>query len=97
MTVSSTTSDPDPLNNSSTVEGTLVETADLAIVKAAVGSPVVGSPFAYTLTVTNDGPSLARGVVVTDEIPAQLQVDEVTADGWTCAVLPAAGSPTSVT
>lgn len=65
--------------------------------KAAVGSPVVGSPFAYTLTVTNDGPSLARGVVVTDEIPAQLQVDEVTADGWTCAVLPAAGSPTAVT
>ncbi|WP_282836797.1 hypothetical protein [Microbacterium flavum] len=97
VTVSSTTSDPDPLNNSSTVEGTLVETADLAIVKAAVGSPVVGSPFAYTLTVTNDGPSLARGVVVTDEIPAQLQVDEVTADGWTCAVLPAAGSPTAVT
>ena len=48
--------------------------ADLAITKTAGVSGAVhpGDQFAYTLTVTNNGPADATGVVVTDVLPAGL-------------------------
>jgi uncharacterized repeat protein (TIGR01451 family) len=47
--------------------------ADLAVVKAPSASPAhPGQQLGYTLTVTNNGPSDARDVVVTDSLPAQL-------------------------
>jgi uncharacterized repeat protein (TIGR01451 family) len=46
-----------------------------------------GGPITYTLTLTNAGPNLASGVVVTDTFPSGL-------DGlsWTCAVVANTGS-----
>ena len=40
---------------------------DLSIVKSDSQDPVtIGSPFSYTLTITNSGPSVANNVVITD-------------------------------
>jgi uncharacterized repeat protein (TIGR01451 family) len=44
--------------------------ADLAITKTAPGTVVAGAPLTYTVGVTNNGPSKATHVVVTDTLPA---------------------------
>lgn len=47
--------------------------ADLSVVKRASSSRVEpGSDASFELVVTNDGPSTARNVVVSDELPAEL-------------------------
>jgi uncharacterized repeat protein (TIGR01451 family) len=66
--------DPDPTNNHAavTVRAYVEEepTADLAILKQASADRVdVGAQFTYQLTITNNGPDDASGVVVTDPLP----------------------------
>ncbi len=70
-TVTGNEPDPDPGNNSST-EGTEVDPQfDLAVTKTDSVDPVVsGQSLTYTIDVINNGPSTARNVVVTDELPA---------------------------
>ena len=70
--VSSGTPDPNATNNSDLDSDTLGASADLALTKTAAptGSVTVGSNVVYTLTVTNNGPSNATGVTVTDPLPA---------------------------
>ncbi|RDZ29314.1 CARDB domain-containing protein [Lysobacter silvisoli] len=69
-TVSSTTSDPTPGNNTATSTPTPVASSDLAIVKGVSNStPTVGTNVTFTLTVTNNGPSAATGVSVADLLP----------------------------
>jgi uncharacterized repeat protein (TIGR01451 family) len=47
--------------------------ADLAVVKTASPNPVVaGQQLSYTLAATNNGPSPATGVTITDPLPASL-------------------------
>jgi len=61
-----------------TAEATIKVTgsADLAIVKTASPKPVVaGNKLKYTLAVTNAGPSEAKGVKVTDPLPATVTYD----------------------
>ncbi len=63
--------DPNMANNTSTVITNVNSEADLAIVKSATPSPVdAGKQLTYTLTATNNGPSDATGVTVTDALPA---------------------------
>jgi uncharacterized repeat protein (TIGR01451 family) len=67
------TADPNPGNNASTpVNTNVVAVADLGITKmTSNATPVAGgAAFAYTLTVTNNGPSDAKNVVLTDPLPA---------------------------
>lgn len=48
-----------------------VERADLSLAKTADPNPVIlGQDLMYTLTVSNEGPSAATGVVLTDTLPA---------------------------
>ncbi|MEO8505263.1 MAG: DUF11 domain-containing protein, partial [Acidobacteriota bacterium] len=63
--------DPAPGNNSATDNDTLSLGADLTISKAAGASTVApGSAVTYTIVTSNEGPSDASGVTVTDTFPA---------------------------
>ncbi|MGG8405831.1 DUF11 domain-containing protein, partial [Streptomyces sp. 12297] len=82
--------DPLPANNTSAAApppgGVTAPQADLGTVKStgAQASVAPGETFAYTVTVTNAGPSTARQVQVTDPLPAALAFVSA-ADGCTAA------------
>jgi uncharacterized repeat protein (TIGR01451 family) len=59
---------------------------DLTIVKEDSADPVsVGRTVLYRITVTNNGPDKATGVVVTDTLPAGLEILSVRANQGTCS------------
>ena len=69
--VTSDTTDPVPGNNSANEITTVQTQADLSIAKSDNPDPVIaGNNLLYTVTVTNNGPSDAQNVVVTDTLPA---------------------------
>ncbi|TMC76013.1 MAG: DUF11 domain-containing protein [Chloroflexi bacterium] len=71
VTVGSSTSDPNPDNNSDTEKTEVKTEADLSVTKADDPDPVIaGNDLTYTLIVNNAGPSDAQNVAVSDEIPA---------------------------
>ena len=74
-------------SDSATATVTGVTLADLAVVKTLVtGGPYVpGQSIAYTLVVTNNGPSTATNVQITDT-PSNLTITGVSGGG--CAALP---------
>jgi uncharacterized repeat protein (TIGR01451 family) len=58
-------------NNGATDPTTVTALADLRLSKTATpANPSVGGAFNYTITVTNDGPSTATNVQVTDRLPS---------------------------
>ncbi len=61
--------DTTPGNNTSTVTTTLAPNADLSIVKTGPADVIAGKSLVYTLTVTNNGPSAASQITVTDATP----------------------------
>lgn len=73
--VAGTSTDPTPGNNSATADVTAgAQSADVSLTKTAQGGAGlnIGSPFTFTLTVSNAGPGAAAGVVVTDTLPASV-------------------------
>jgi uncharacterized repeat protein (TIGR01451 family) len=86
-TVSATTSDPNAANNSASAQTTVRPLADLSITKTDTPDPVAaGSNITYTITVTNNGPSTATSVSVTDAVPANVLFNSATGSGGaTCA------------
>ena len=68
-------------NNSDSVPIDVGEQADLSIIKSHTGAARVGDQLTFTLEVSNAGPSVARDVVVTDELPKGLTY--VVAEGAT--------------
>jgi uncharacterized repeat protein (TIGR01451 family) len=78
--------EPDPIpGNNTTSEDTTVETeADLEISKADDPDPVTaGTALTYTIQVTNNGPSDASGVTVTDTLPTDITFDSYSASQGT--------------
>jgi uncharacterized repeat protein (TIGR01451 family) len=69
-TISSTTSDPNNANDSSSASTTVSTSADVMIAKTGPANAAAGSNIVYTLTISNNGPSDANSVSVTDTIPA---------------------------
>jgi uncharacterized repeat protein (TIGR01451 family) len=67
--------DPDTSDNSAQDSIQITPVADLSITKKVVRE---GTGFRYTLTVKNNGPSTATGVVVTDDLPAGMTAGPVT-------------------
>jgi len=87
--VGSTTYDPN-VDNNQTAISTTIQSADLSISKIESADPVVaGDTLVYTVTVSNDGPSSALNVVVTDTLPAEVTLISTTG----CAEDPS-GAPT---
>jgi uncharacterized repeat protein (TIGR01451 family) len=71
--VTTSTPDPKPANNQ-TSTGTTTEKADVSLTKiASTTKPSIGQKLTYTITARNAGPAVARGVVITDPIPATLR------------------------
>jgi uncharacterized repeat protein (TIGR01451 family) len=65
--VSAATADPAPGNNSATATTTVgAASADVVVTKAGPLTVTPGGPLTYTLTVTNNGPSAAAGVTLTE-------------------------------
>lgn len=85
--MTSSTPDPNPDNNEDTVEVPLLPSADLSVRKENTGgSAVPGTPFLYTITLQNAGPSDAQDVLLTDAVPAELWTPEFSTDNgatWT--------------
>jgi uncharacterized repeat protein (TIGR01451 family) len=83
----SSVSDPNCGNNSAmtTVYVASPTQADVAITKTASPDPVdQGTNLTYTLQVTNNGPAVAQGVVVTDPIPGEVSYSSVSTSQGTC-------------
>ena len=68
--VNSGTPDPNLSNNSSTASTTYHARADLAVTQSVPASVTAGTNLTLTVTVTNNGPSNAQGVTLTDTLPA---------------------------
>jgi len=84
--VSSTTADPTPANNSATSTTTVTTSADLGVTKADSPDPVTaGTDLTYTIGITNAGPSDAPGVTLTDPIPAGTSFVSATPSAGSCA------------
>jgi uncharacterized repeat protein (TIGR01451 family) len=67
---------------------TNVPIADLALAKSHSGSFTTGQNGAYTLNVSNAGPSAASGTTtVTDTLPAGLSYVSAAGTGWTCGAV----------
>ena len=79
----STTPDPNPDNNTDTVNTPVRKTgADLSIRKTASPSPAIRCQrLTYTLTINNLGTDTAEQVVITDNLPADLHNPEFSIDG----------------
>lgn len=87
-TVTGTTPDPVPANNTATSPLTITTSADLAIQKAHAGAFTPGTQGTYTFAVVNNGPSdAAAPVTITDTLPDDLTfASTVDPTGtWTCS------------
>lgn len=92
LTLTGTTVDVTPSNNTVTVTSTVSPAATLTIAKTnAAGTLTTGQTTTYTLTVTNSGPGNATNTVVTDPAVTGLSCTSVTCSvGSGAAVCPVA-------
>jgi uncharacterized repeat protein (TIGR01451 family) len=78
--------DPNPANDSATVSDNLTPSADLALEKTGDADPAdLGGLLTYTLTVTNNGPSAATDVVLTDPLPPPTEFDSAEPSQGACS------------
>ncbi|CAM3715836.1 hypothetical protein [Nocardioides zeicaulis] len=80
-------SDTTPDDDSATATGEAAPSADLAITKTMTPTvPVAGGDVAFTMVVTNDGPSTARQVEVVDDLADHLVGATASVEGGACRV-----------
>jgi uncharacterized repeat protein (TIGR01451 family) len=88
-----TVSSPDDMfaiNDSATASVQTTTLADLAVTKSvAPATDFPGSALQYTIIVSNNGPSDAAAVTMTDVLPAALRFTSIVAPGgWSCTTPP---------
>ena len=79
-TISSTTPDPNPDNNTSTDETDISPLADISVIKGNEPVAMPGGRFIYGIEIANAGPSFAENVTLTDNIPASILNPEYSID-----------------
>jgi uncharacterized repeat protein (TIGR01451 family) len=85
-TVSSTTDDPNPSNDTDGDTTTIDVEADLTATKQAQGSLVAGEPVTYRFEVTNNGgPSDADNVTITDDLQGHFTYQSFVGTDWSCS------------
>lgn len=91
------TGDTNPANNTSTAVVTnLTPNADIGVTKSvSAANAAPGNQLTYNIVVTNNGPSVAQGVTLTDVLPAGVTFVSGTGPGG--AALTAAGQTVNVT
>ncbi|MBI2765805.1 MAG: DUF11 domain-containing protein [Chloroflexi bacterium] len=83
--VTSDTPDPNTSNNAAVGRVSFFSSADVRLAKVDSPDPVLaGNNLTWTITVTNDGPSIALNVVMKDTLPAQVTDVSVSSAGNTC-------------
>jgi uncharacterized repeat protein (TIGR01451 family) len=85
--VSSSTSDPNPGNNGTSITTPVYAYCDLAVSNAGAPNPVAaGGTITYTQVVTNTGPSNCSTVAWSSAVPANTTFTSYSgaAPGWTC-------------
>jgi uncharacterized repeat protein (TIGR01451 family) len=75
-------------SNPATVTITVASAADLAVAKTGPATGHVGQTMTYTITVRNNGPRTAQGVVVTDTLPKNAGFGSVSTTQGSCAPKP---------
>ncbi|MCG6987532.1 MAG: DUF11 domain-containing protein, partial [Gemmatimonadetes bacterium] len=81
-TVSTTSTDPNPANDTSSVTTTVGQAADLSVAKTGPATAIAGTQITDTIRVHHvGGTSDASGVVVTDTLPAALTFVSATSSG----------------
>jgi len=77
--------DPAPDDNLTASDDRIVRHADLSISQVSTPAPVqAGSPLTYTLTIVNNGPSVATGVQVQDLLPEVVAIQSSAASQGLC-------------
>ncbi len=95
-TVNGRTYDPDPDNNKAEDTVTARPLADVAITKTSTKPYVVGGQVTYTLTVTNNGPSVSVApITVEDTLPTGLSIASIDDGAWDCT--PKTGETSKIT
>ncbi len=95
--VTSTNIEVNPGDENDTEPTNVGTEADLSLVKNDASDPVVaGTNVTWTLSVTNNGPSDAQGVTVTDTLPIDVTLVSASGTGWSCSD-DAPAVPTTVT
>ena len=85
---SQTTPEADPGNNSATAETEVIDRAEISLGKETTGPATItagaDTGTEFTITVTNEGPSTADTLVVTDTLPTGLIPVSASGAGWAC-------------
>lgn len=88
--------DSNTANNTDTEPTSTEAVIDLAITKADSADPVIpGQPLVYTMVVTNNGPSAATLVRMTDNLPDGIQVTSANSTVGTVTIPPSAQDTTA--
>ncbi|MET0281805.1 MAG: SdrD B-like domain-containing protein, partial [Steroidobacteraceae bacterium] len=86
-TLTATTGDGLPNNNTTTAQVNVLAGADLSITKLASPNPMIASaPATFTLQPRNAGPDAASAVTVTDTLPVGFTAISASGTNWSCSV-----------